>query len=236
MSPLVQHLQFLLRHVPDGVAPLLPLCCCDAGQGGRYHLRHGLCHQFSLHPAVSAGATSCCTAAAAAAACCCATCCKLATGFWLAWPAAWPVFCAHEYSTAACNPDVPCRLAGKGTLVVSDALNHSSIVAGVRGSGEQGSGARTRTAVVATAAERHHNTCLVGGEPHTALPTSCPTAFCISSGVFFHSPFHTGAKVKVFDHNDPAHLEAVLRSAIAEGQPRTGRPWKKIVSCCCCCG
>lgn len=63
-------------------------------------------------------------------------------------------------------------LAGKGTLVVSDALNHSSIVAGVRGS---------------------------------------------------------GAKVKVFDHNDPAHLEAVLRSAIAEGQPRTGRPWKKIV-------
>ncbi len=41
---------------------------------------------------------------------------------------------------------------------------------------------------------------------------------------------HAGAKVKVFDHNDPAHLEAVLRSAIAEGQPRTGRPWKKIVS------
>lgn len=63
-------------------------------------------------------------------------------------------------------------LAGKGTLVVSDALNHSSIVAGVRGS---------------------------------------------------------GAKVKVFDHNEPAHLEAVLRAAIAEGQPRTGRPWKKIV-------
>lgn len=63
-------------------------------------------------------------------------------------------------------------LAGRGTLVVSDALNHSSIVAGVRGS---------------------------------------------------------GAKVKVFDHNEPAHLEAVLRAAIAEGQPRTGRAWKKIV-------
>lgn len=46
-------------------------------------------------------------------------------------------------------------------------------------------------------------------------------------------PFHPGAKVKVFDHNDPAHLEAVLRSAIAEGQPRTGRPWKKIVRGCC---
>lgn len=31
-------------------------------------------------------------------------------------------------------------LAGKGTLVVSDALNHSSIVAGVRGSGERPQG------------------------------------------------------------------------------------------------
>ena len=38
-----------------------------------------------------------------------------------------------------CRKRIPCcRLAGKGTLVVSDALNHSSIVAGVRGSGEQG--------------------------------------------------------------------------------------------------
>ena len=62
-------------------------------------------------------------------------------------------------------------LGGKGTLFVSDALNHASIVAGVRGS---------------------------------------------------------GAKVKVFEHNDPDNLEAVLRSSIAEGQPRTGRPWKKV--------
>ena len=63
-------------------------------------------------------------------------------------------------------------LGGKGTLLISDALNHASIVAGVRGS---------------------------------------------------------GAKVKVFDHNDPAQLEALLRVSIAEGQPRTGRPWKKII-------
>lgn len=63
-------------------------------------------------------------------------------------------------------------LAGKGTLLVSDALNHSSIVAGVRGS---------------------------------------------------------GAKVKVFDHNDPQALDALLRASIAEGQPRTGRPWKKVI-------
>ena len=42
-------------------------------------------------------------------------------------------------------------------------------------------------------------------------------------------PPRTGARVKVFDHNQPAHLEALLRSAIAEGQPRTGRPWKKVI-------
>lgn len=63
-------------------------------------------------------------------------------------------------------------LAGKGTLIISDSLNHASIVAGVRGS---------------------------------------------------------GAKVKVFQHNDPAQLEALLRVSIAEGQPRTGRPWKKVL-------
>lgn len=63
-------------------------------------------------------------------------------------------------------------LIGRGGLIISDALNHSSIVAGARGS---------------------------------------------------------GAKVAVFSHNTPEHLEEVLREAIAEGQPRTHRPWKKII-------
>jgi len=63
-------------------------------------------------------------------------------------------------------------LAEKGTLFLSDSLNHASIVAGCRGS---------------------------------------------------------GAKVKVFSHNEPEQLEAILRAVIAEGQPRTGRPWKKII-------
>ncbi len=35
--------------------------------------------------------------------------------------------------------------------------------------------------------------------------------------------------VQVFAHNDVEHLEAVLRRAIAEGQPRIHRPWKKIL-------
>jgi hypothetical protein len=62
-------------------------------------------------------------------------------------------------------------LAGPGTLVLSDALNHTSIVAGVKSS---------------------------------------------------------GAVVKVFRHNDMAHLEKLLRFHIAEGQARTHRPWKKV--------
>jgi hypothetical protein len=55
---------------------------------------------------------------------------------------------------------LPVLMRGKGSLIVSDALNHASIVAGVRAS---------------------------------------------------------GARVKVFRHNEPEHLERVLRAAIAEG-------------------
>ncbi|XP_038986470.1 long chain base biosynthesis protein 2a-like [Phoenix dactylifera] len=39
----------------------------------------------------------------------------------------------------------------------------------------------------------------------------------------------SGATVRVFQHNNPSHLEEVLREQIAEGQPRTHRPWKKII-------
>ncbi|KAF8408490.1 hypothetical protein HHK36_007645 [Tetracentron sinense] len=63
-------------------------------------------------------------------------------------------------------------LIGKGGLIISDSLNHNSIVNGARGS---------------------------------------------------------GATVRVFQHNTPSHLEEVLREQIAEGQPRTHRPWKKII-------
>ncbi|CAL9030707.1 unnamed protein product [Prunus brigantina] len=63
-------------------------------------------------------------------------------------------------------------LIGKGGLIISDSLNHNSIVNGARGS---------------------------------------------------------GATVRVFQHNTPSHLEKVLREQISEGQPRTHRPWKKII-------
>ncbi|KAL9454466.1 hypothetical protein AB3S75_009958 [Citrus x aurantiifolia] len=63
-------------------------------------------------------------------------------------------------------------LMRKGSLIISDSLNHNSIVNGARGS---------------------------------------------------------GATIRVFQHNTPSHLEEVLREQIAEGQPRTHRPWKKIL-------
>ena len=53
-------------------------------------------------------------------------------------------------------------LMGKGSLIISDSLNHTSIVNGVRAA---------------------------------------------------------GSSVKVFKHDDPVHLEQVLRKAIVEGQP-----------------
>ncbi|KAG6516180.1 long chain base biosynthesis protein 2a-like [Zingiber officinale] len=72
----------------------------------------------------------------------------------------------------ATNSSIIPALIGKGGLIISDSLNHNSIVNGARGS---------------------------------------------------------GAAIRVFQHNNVAHLEKVLREQIAEGQPRTHRPWKKII-------
>jgi serine palmitoyltransferase len=63
-------------------------------------------------------------------------------------------------------------LAGKGTLIISDELNHASLVFGCRLS---------------------------------------------------------GAAIRVFKHNNMSDLEKVVRSSISQGQPRTHRPWKKII-------
>eukprot|EP01116_Phalansterium_solitarium_P025735 TRINITY_DN9989_c0_g1_i1.p1 TRINITY_DN9989_c0_g1~~TRINITY_DN9989_c0_g1_i1.p1 ORF type:complete len:534 (+),score=126.33 TRINITY_DN9989_c0_g1_i1:57-1604(+) len=64
---------------------------------------------------------------------------------------------------------------GKGTLIISDALNHYSLVCGCRDS---------------------------------------------------------GSVIRVFKHNDPDDLEKILRDSIVHGQPRTRRPWKKILIVC----
>ncbi|KAL1898298.1 serine palmitoyltransferase component [Ceratocystis pirilliformis] len=39
----------------------------------------------------------------------------------------------------------------------------------------------------------------------------------------------SGAVIRAFKHNDMKDLERTLRDAIAQGQPRTHRPWKKIL-------
>ncbi|KAL4917567.1 pyridoxal phosphate-dependent transferase [Aspergillus aurantiobrunneus] len=39
----------------------------------------------------------------------------------------------------------------------------------------------------------------------------------------------SGASITMFKHNDMHDLEAKLREAISQGQPRTHRPWKKIL-------
>ena len=39
----------------------------------------------------------------------------------------------------------------------------------------------------------------------------------------------SGSSICIFKHNDIGSLEEVLRESIAQGQPRTHRPWKKIL-------
>ncbi|CAF0738308.1 unnamed protein product [Rotaria sordida] len=73
------------------------------------------------------------------------------------------------FATNALN--IP-SLVGKGCLILSDELNHTSLVLGSR----------------------------------------------LSSAV-----------IKVYKHNDMNHLERLLRESIVSGQPRTHRPWRKIL-------
>ncbi|KAK5122043.1 hypothetical protein LTR85_004289 [Meristemomyces frigidus] len=39
----------------------------------------------------------------------------------------------------------------------------------------------------------------------------------------------SGAVIDMFKHNDMSHLERLLRERISQGQPRTHRPWRKIL-------
>jgi serine palmitoyltransferase len=39
----------------------------------------------------------------------------------------------------------------------------------------------------------------------------------------------SGANIRMFKHNDTNSLEALLKEVISQGQPKTHRPWKKIL-------
>ena len=64
--------------------------------------------------------------------------------------------------------------------------------------------------------------------------TYYPVIFISCSDALNHASLVLGARlancnIKVFKHNDMKNLEDVLRHAIVNGQPKSHRPWKKII-------
>ena len=68
----------------------------------------------------------------------------------------------------------------------------------------------------------------------TALPALCSKGSLIISDELNHASIRFGARlsgamVRQYKHNNMASLEALLRECISQGQPRTHRPWHKIL-------
>ena len=68
----------------------------------------------------------------------------------------------------------------------------------------------------------------------TAFPTLVGKGCLLISDEFNHASIRNGARlsgamIEMFKHNDIRDLEKVLRRGIAQGQPRTHRPWKRIL-------
>ncbi|KAJ1404128.1 pyridoxal phosphate-dependent transferase, partial [Ochromonadaceae sp. CCMP2298] len=68
----------------------------------------------------------------------------------------------------------------------------------------------------------------------STIPALMGTGSLIISDSLNHTSIVSGARrspslIRVFRHNDPAHLEEILREAIVQGQPKHHRPWKKIL-------
>ncbi|RKP39229.1 pyridoxal phosphate-dependent transferase [Dimargaris cristalligena] len=68
----------------------------------------------------------------------------------------------------------------------------------------------------------------------TTIPALVSKGCLLISDELNHSSLVTGSRlsgatIRVFRHNSTTHLERVLREAISQGQPRTHRPWKKIL-------
>src|SRR5271156_4111818 len=72
------------------------------------------------------------------------------------------------------------------------------------------------------------------GTNASIFPSLCSKGSLIISDELNHTSIRFGARlsgavIKGFKHNDMADLERLLRTEIAQGQPRTHRPWKKIL-------
>jgi len=68
----------------------------------------------------------------------------------------------------------------------------------------------------------------------TCIPSIIGPGCCIISDELNHASLVlgtrlSGAKVYVFKHNDMEDLERILRTCIVQGQPRTHRPWKRMI-------
>jgi serine palmitoyltransferase len=68
----------------------------------------------------------------------------------------------------------------------------------------------------------------------TTLPAIVGKGCLVISDEFNHASIRfgvrlSGASVRWFKHNDMKALEVLLRECISQGQPRTHRPWKKIL-------
>lgn len=68
----------------------------------------------------------------------------------------------------------------------------------------------------------------------TCIPSIIGPGCCIISDELNHASLVlgtrlSGAKVYVFKHNDMTDLERILRNCIVQGQPRTHRPWKRMI-------
>ncbi|CAE7514392.1 unnamed protein product [Symbiodinium microadriaticum] len=72
------------------------------------------------------------------------------------------------------------------------------------------------------------------GTNSTTLPAIIGPQSLIISDSLNHTSLVCGSRsstaaIRVFKHNDVSHLEQVLRESIVKGQPKFGRPWKKII-------
>jgi len=68
----------------------------------------------------------------------------------------------------------------------------------------------------------------------TFIPALIGKGCLVISDEFNHASIRTGvrqggAEVRMFKHNDMSSLESLLREEISQGQPKTHRPWKKIL-------